>query len=182
MPRPAAKEYLSLRSPSLIPLPHWHHEVELGVMRQMRHVGHTIRRIAIESLKIVLMGTHNHQVRANVEFRTRGVMLRLPGAEIHVRDADAIDLRGAAGEAVLDPTQKYRVEARRLIMPISRNRRKASPFVGSFAKQPVFTSGRRGPIAHSRVLVMNAGPARSASAIFSASVTGITPSAYRGSL
>jgi hypothetical protein len=82
----------------------------------MRHVGHTIRWITIDSLKIVLMGTDNHQVRANVELMARGPIFRLPGAEIHVRDADAIDLRRSAGKAVLHPTQKYRVEAPWLIV------------------------------------------------------------------
>jgi hypothetical protein len=52
-------------------------------MGQMRHVGHTLRWIAIDSLKIVLMGTDNHQVRANVELWAGGVPSRL-GTEIHV--------------------------------------------------------------------------------------------------
>jgi hypothetical protein len=52
---------------SFIPLTRWHNQVQLGAMGQMRHVGHSVRWIAIESLKIVLMGTDNHQVRANVE-------------------------------------------------------------------------------------------------------------------
>ena len=59
-------------------------------MGQMRHVGYAVRWITIESLKIVLMGTDNHQVRANVEFMARGTIFRLPGAEIYVRDADRL--------------------------------------------------------------------------------------------
>ena len=121
-------------------------------MGQMRDVEHNIRRITIDSLKIVLMGTDNHQVRANVELMAGGTIFRLPGAEIHVRDADAINLRRSAGKAVLHPAQEYRVEARWLIVRISRNSRKTGPFVRSFAKETVFPSRRRGPIAHSRVL------------------------------
>src|SRR5260370_31972348 len=103
-------------------------------MGQMRHVGHTIRWITVDSLKIVLMGTDNHQVRANVELMTGGTIFRLPSAKIHVRDADAINLRRSAGKAVLHPAQEYRVEAPWLIVRISRNRRKTGPFVRSFAK------------------------------------------------
>src|ERR1700722_6117638 len=103
-------------------------------MRQMRHVGHTIRWITIDSLKLVLMGTDDHQVRANVELMARGTIFRLPGAEIHVRDADAINLRRSASKAVLAPAQEYRVEARWLIVRISRNSRETGPFVRSVAK------------------------------------------------
>ena len=67
----------------------------------------------IHSLKIVLMRTDNHQVRANVELTTGRTIFRLPGAKIHVRDADAINLRCSAGKAVLDPAQEYRIEAPR---------------------------------------------------------------------
>src|ERR1700746_866696 len=121
-------------------------------MRQMRHVGHSVRWITIESLKIVLMGTDNHQVRANVEFMARRTICRLPSAEIHVRDADTIDLRRAAGKAVLYPVHENRVEARWLIVRISRNSWKTGPFARPFAQEPVFPYRRRGPIAHSRVL------------------------------
>src|SRR5258708_17743576 len=120
-------------------------------MRQMRHVGHSVRWITIESLKIVLMLIDNHQVRANVELTARGTIFRLPSAEIHIRDADAINLRRAAGKAVLHPAQEYWVEAPWLIVRIPRNSRKTGPFVRSFAKELVFTSRGRGPIAHSRV-------------------------------
>src|ERR1700733_5487858 len=121
-------------------------------MGQMRHVGHSVRWITIESLKIFLRGTDNHQGRANVELVARGTIFRLPGAEIHVRHADAINVRRSAGKAVLHPVQEDRVEAPWLVMRISRNGREASPLVRSFAKGPVFTSRRRGPIEHSRVL------------------------------
>src|SRR5258708_39733690 len=103
-------------------------------MGQMRHVGHTIRWITIDSMKIVLMGTDNHQVRAYVELMVRGTIFRLPSAEIHVRDADAIDLRRSAGKAVLHPAQEHWVEARWFIVRISRNSRKTGPFVRSFAE------------------------------------------------
>src|SRR5580693_8025964 len=103
-------------------------------MGQMRRIGHTIRWIAIHSLKIVLMGTDNHQMRANVELMARGTIFRLPRAEIHVRDADAIDLRRSPGKAVLHPAQEYWVEAPWLIVRISRNSRKTGPFVRSFAE------------------------------------------------
>src|SRR5260370_25184715 len=119
----------------------------------MGHVGHPIRCVTIESLKFVLMGADNHQVRANVEVMAGGAIFRrFPGAEIHVRDADAINVWCAAGKAVLYPVQEYGVEAPWLIMRIPRNSREAGPFVRSFAKDPVFTPRRRRPIEHSRVL------------------------------
>src|SRR5258707_10803442 len=127
----------------------------------MRHVGHSVRCVTIESLKLVLIWTHNHQVRTNMELMTRGpIFRRFPEAEIHVRDADAINVRRAAGKAVLHPAQKYRVVASWLslecgvdrIVRIPRNTRETGPFVRSSAKKPVFTSRRRWPIEHSRVL------------------------------
>jgi hypothetical protein len=107
---------------SFIPLPNWHNQVQLGVVWQMRDVGHSIRWITIQFLKIVLMGTDDHHVRTDVELMVRGPIFRLPRAEIHVRDADAINLRRSAGEAILYPAQEYRVEARWLVVRISRNR------------------------------------------------------------
>src|ERR1700739_1530843 len=121
-------------------------------MWQMSHVGHSVRWITIESPKIVLMGTDNHHVRANVEFMARRTIFRLPGTEIHIPNADAINLRRATGKAVLHPAEEYRVEAPWLIVRVTGNSRKTGPFVRSLAKQPVFASRRRGPIEDSRVL------------------------------
>src|ERR1700677_3366093 len=121
-------------------------------MGQMRHVGHSVRWITIQSLKIFLMGTDNHQMRANVELVPRGIIFRLPGAEIHVRDANAINVRHSPSEAVLHPPQEYRIEAPWLIVRITRNSCKTGPFIRSLAKYRVFTSMSRWPIEHSRVL------------------------------
>src|ERR1700745_4364494 len=107
----------------------------------MRHVGHSVRRVTIESLKFVLIGSDNHEVWANVELMAGGaVFRRFPGAEIHVRDTDAINVRGAAGKAILHPAQKYGVEAPGLIVRIPRNSRETGPFGRPSAKKPVFAS------------------------------------------
>jgi hypothetical protein len=74
------------RGLSFIPLPHWHNQEELRAIRQMRHIGHSIRGVTIESLKFVWMGTDNHQVWANVELMA--IFRWFPEAKIHVRDAD----------------------------------------------------------------------------------------------
>src|SRR6266481_3381704 len=113
----------------------------------MRHVGHSVRCDTIESLKFVLMGTDNHQVRADVELMAGGAIFRrFPRAKIHVRDADAINVRRAPGNAVLHPTQEYWVEAPWLVVGIPGNTRQTGPFVRAFTKDPVFTSRRRRPI------------------------------------
>src|ERR1700740_2549310 len=113
----------------------------------MRHVGHSVRCITIESLKFVLIGTDNHQVWTNVELMAgKAIFRRFPGAEIHVRDADAINVRDAAGKAVLHPPQEYRVEAPWLLLVIPGNGGETRPFVRSFEKKPVFASRRRWPI------------------------------------
>jgi hypothetical protein len=63
----------------------------------MRPVGHSVRWVPIESLKIVFMGTDDHHVWANVEIMAgRAIFRKFPEAEIHVRDADAINVRRAA--------------------------------------------------------------------------------------
>src|SRR5260370_41771422 len=117
----------------------------------MRYVGHSVRCVTIESLKLVLIGNDNHQVRANVELMAGGAIFRrFPGAEIHVRDADAINVRRAAGKAVLDPAQEYGVEAPWLIVRIPRNSRDTGPLLRSFAKHTEFTSSRRWPIEQPR--------------------------------
>src|ERR1700741_2573766 len=98
------------------------------------------------------MGTDNHQVRANVELMA--IFRRFPGAEIHVRDTDAINVRRAAGKAVLHPAQEGRVVAPRLFLEcgvarfvrIPRNSWQTGPFVRSSANKPVFTSRRGWPI------------------------------------
>src|SRR4029077_13054540 len=119
----------------------------------MRHVGHSIRCVTIQALKFFLMWTDNHQVRANVELMTAGAIFRrFPSAEIHVRDADALNVRRAAGKAVLNPLQEYRVEAPWLIVRIPRNSRETGPLVRSFAKEPVFASRFGWPVEHSSVL------------------------------
>src|SRR5258708_36780513 len=101
-------------------------------MGQMRHVGHSVRWITIESLIIVLTGTDNHQVRANVELMARETIFRLPGTEIHVRDADAINVRRAPGKAVLHPVQDYRVEPPWRIVRRTRTSLKTVRVVRSF--------------------------------------------------
>src|SRR5260370_14377 len=90
----------------------------------MCDVGHSMRWIAIEPLKIVLIWTHNHQVRTNMELLAPFPRFR-PSATVHVRNADAIDVRRAAGQAVLHPLQEYWVEAPWLVVRISGNTGKA---------------------------------------------------------
>src|SRR6516164_11298223 len=138
----------------------------------MRHVGHSIRSVAIEPLKLVLMRTHNHQVRTDVELLARGSAFRRfhPGATIHVRDADAINARGPAGQAVLNPVQEYRVEAPWFIMRIPGNSRETGPFVRALRRTRYSPPDAGGQSSSVAPLVMNTGPARNASAIFSASV------------
>src|ERR1700751_5306702 len=118
----------------------------------MRKEGHSVRCVTIQSLKFLWMGTNNHQVRANVEVMARAAFRRFPRAEIHVRDADAVNVRLAAGKAVLHPAQEYGVEAPWFIVRIPRNSWETGPFVRSFAKEPVFTPRRRWPIEYSRIL------------------------------
>jgi hypothetical protein len=48
----------------------------------MRHVGHSVRCVTIESLKFVWIGTDNHQMWANVELMPGATLRRFPGAEI----------------------------------------------------------------------------------------------------
>src|SRR5260370_10874364 len=112
--------------------------------------GHSIRWIAIEPLKIVLIWTHNHQVRTNMELLAPFPRFR-PSATVHVRNADAIDVRRAAGQAVLHPLQEYWVEAPWLVVGISGNTRQAGPFVRASTKDSVCASRRRRPIEQCRV-------------------------------
>ena len=93
------------------------------------------------------MGTHNHQVRANVELLAPFRRF-YPSAGVHVRNADPIDARRSAGQAVLYPMQKHRVEAPWLVVRIAWNTREAGPSVRAFTKNPVFGSRRRWSVEH----------------------------------
>src|SRR5580700_2105562 len=117
----------------------------------MCDVGHPIRGIAIEPLKVDLIWAHNHHVRTNMELLAPFPRFR-PRANVHVRNADAIDVRRAAGQAVLNPLQEYPVEAPWLVVGTTGNSRETGPFVRPSTKKPVFTSRRRWPIEHSGVL------------------------------
>jgi hypothetical protein len=91
----------------------------------MGHVRHSIRAVAIECLELLLMRTHDHQVWTNMVF----LLIRMKpanGAHTHVRNADAINMRRAAAEAVLHPEQEHWVETCWLIVLIQGNTRGVS--------------------------------------------------------
>ena len=94
----------------------------------MGHVGHPIRRVAIEPLELVLARTHDHQVGTDVEFLISGSAFR-PGAHIHICDANSIRAWRAPGTAVLNPAQEDTIEARRLIVGKVRVAWQAGPLV-----------------------------------------------------
>lgn len=94
----------------------------------------------IERLKFVLVWTYDHQVRADMELLASFWRFR-PRASVHVRNADTIDDRHAASQAVLNPMQEYGVEAPWLVVGITGNTREAGPFVRTFTKDPVFAAG-----------------------------------------
>src|SRR6476469_8721123 len=107
----------------------------------MRHVGHSVCCVTIELSKFVLIGTDNHQVRTNVELMAGGRnFTRFPSPEIHVRNTHALNVRRAAGKAVLHPAQEYCVKTAGLIVRIPRNTWKTGPLSRPFPKEPVFTS------------------------------------------
>ena len=90
------------------------------------------------------MRTDDHQVRAYVKFVVRRTAARCfhPGADIHIRDSDAVDPQLSAGKAILDPAQEDAIEAAGLVVRIAGNGRKTRPFAGAFAKHAIFAAGR----------------------------------------
>jgi hypothetical protein len=106
----------------------------------MRHVGHPVRPVSIERLELVLMRTHNHQVRTDVELPVSGSAFHRfhPSANIHIRDSDAIDARRAPGAAVLNPAQEGAVEARRLIVWKARIAWETGPMARALTKNALF--------------------------------------------
>src|SRR5260370_31136039 len=107
----------------------------------MRHVGHPVRPVPIEPLELILARTHNHQVRTDVELVVSGSAVH-PSAGIHIRDADAIDVRRTPGAAALNPAEEDAVERRRLIVWKSRIARETGPLIRTLTKNAIFASGR----------------------------------------
>src|SRR5262249_5696013 len=128
------------------------------------------------------MRRDDHDVRADVKLRMNAArvirFVRDPRAHIHVGDADAIDARLLSREAHLNPAQKNRVEAARLVVRITGNRRQACPLTGPLRKTRYSPPGFEGQSSSVASLVTKVGPARSASAIFSASLTGSCVEAF----
>ena len=114
----------------------------------MRDVGHPVRTVSIEALQLILVRTDDHQVRAYVKFVVgrRAARCFHPGADIHIRDSDAIDPRGSAGKAILDPAQEDAIEATGLVVRITGDGRKTRPFVRTLAKYAIVGAGGGRPV------------------------------------
>ena len=121
------------------------------------------------------MRSNEHDMWAYVKLLFRGLArpVRNPGARVHVGDAKSIDVLRSASKAVRSPLKENLIEASRLVMRGARWRtRQASPFTTTLTENPelpAFWAGQSRIVALS---VMKCGPALSASAIFSGSVTG----------
>ncbi len=99
------------------------------------------------------MRTDDHQVRAYVKFVVSRSAARCfhPGADIHIRDPNAIDPRLSAGKAILDPAQEDAIEAAGLVVRIAGNGRKTRPFAGAFEKNAIFAAGGGWPVEQRRI-------------------------------
>jgi hypothetical protein len=147
-------------------------------MRKVGDVGHSVRPIMTKGLQLflVLMRGDDHDVWPDVKFVCRGVCfpgdIRNPGANVHVRDADPIDMGLLARRLCL--TQLINAGSKQ---PGSSCEYpgKAGRHVQSFVPvrrtrySPPSVDGQSRMVAS---LVMKEGPALKASAIFSASVAG----------
>src|SRR5277367_2741619 len=99
----------------------------------MRDVRHACRAIVADGLEffLVLMRTHDHDVRTNVEFLATAVprFVWNPRADVHVSDADGGNVRSAAGETVFHPLHEDGIETAGLIVHITGHARQTRPFI-----------------------------------------------------
>jgi hypothetical protein len=105
-------------------------------------------------------------------FRLAGPV-RNPGTRVHVDNAKSIDVLRPSSKAVRRPLKENFIEASGLVMRgAGWWTRQASPFTPPSTENSKFAAlfGRQSKIVASSV--MNCGPALSASAVFSMSVTG----------
>src|ERR1700728_544655 len=80
------------------------YQIEIGPARKVRDVRHAVGSVVTKRLQffLILMRTHDHDVRTHVKiFTLRGLSVaRLvgnPGTDIHVSNADLVDMRLLAG-------------------------------------------------------------------------------------
>src|SRR5262249_4448793 len=118
-------------------------------------VGQSHRSDATKGAELVLslMWTNDHNVWPNVKLDSLPILLFVwhPGANVHVCDADLVDMRIPPSQTVLHPLHKDRVEAAGLVVWIPGNARKAGPLVCSLPQNPVFTAGSCRPIKERRI-------------------------------
>jgi hypothetical protein len=114
-------------------------------------------------------------MRAHVKllFRRLAWPVRNPGARVHVGNAKSIDVLRSASKAVGSPLKENFIKASRLVMRGARWwTRQASPFTTTLTENAEFATLWAGQSKIVALSVMKCGPALSASAIFSGSVTG----------
>src|SRR5262249_2818649 len=120
------------------------------------HVRHSARTVVTQGTEfiLILMRADDHDVWANVELFTSSFarLVRYPGANVHVGDADPVNVRLSPSQAVLYPLHEHWVEAARLVVRISGNAGQAGPFVGPLAQNPIFATWRCRPIQKSSVI------------------------------
>src|SRR5215468_9332286 len=102
---------------------------------------------------LVLMRTDNHYVRTDVEVIARAVpgFIGNPRADVHVSNADALDVRVLASQAIFDPSHERDIEAAGFVVGIAGDAGKAGPFVRAFPQNAILTPGCGGPIENGRV-------------------------------
>jgi len=72
----------------------------------------------------------SHRPDRHVKYLSRlawCILVWHPGTEVHVGDADPVDVRGSPGEAILDPLQEDPIKASGFIMGQSLGPRKTGP-------------------------------------------------------
>src|SRR5215472_1652721 len=108
-----------------------------------------------EGTKLILVrvGADNHDVRADMKVIARAVpgFIGNPRADVHVSNADALDVRLLASQAIFDPLHERDIEAAGFVVGIAGDAGKAGPFVRAFSQNAILSSGRGGPIENGRV-------------------------------
>jgi hypothetical protein len=94
---------------------------------------------ANESLKVLLMRSHHHNVRAYVKLPSGRA--RNPLTHIHVGNAESIDVLRPSGKVILQPLKKNTIEASWVVMLGAGWRtRKARPFSSALTENPKFAA------------------------------------------
>ena len=126
-----------------VPPPNGDDDEHLGSLWEVVDVRHAVGGVTGKRLQLILMGRDDHDMWTDVEILVWRlgwrILVRYPGAHVHIGDANPVDVSRPACQAILDPLHEDSIKAPRLVMRIARDAGEASPFARALPENAVLT-------------------------------------------